>query len=362
MRLHLFSFRVAALIVSIFGSSFFANSNRFPIFRKTLYSTQEVYLKNFTIQKTMLEIQHKTRLFLSMEFIFRLQVWIFLFVMLQNVRLFLTKQSGARRSDQLWFTLVHESPLNIRIGDNLRDKVNFTVSYRLDSSILSPYGIYEPLVKSDGPNTRYPLPARNFAKGKSKMVAWFVSNCQSKTPRSVYAHELSRHIEVDIFGKCGSKLCPRSSEKLCFKLLREEYKFYLSFENSLCKYYVTEKFYLNALQNDVIPIVMGASIEEYQSLAPPYSFIHVDQFESPFKLAEYLKYLDGNDTAYNEYFAWREHGEVKNWHGDPHCEICLLAHTVQYLHPSWVSDVSSWWNDACKDRRLRWDPSTFHSD
>ncbi|CAH8667728.1 unnamed protein product [Heterobilharzia americana] len=224
----------------------------------------------------MLEIQHKTRLFLSMEFIFRLQV-------ISDK----TKWCTTFRSVMVYS--VHESPLNIRIGDNLRDK-------------------------------------------------------------------------VDIFGKCGSKLCPRSSEKLCFKLLREEYKFYLSFENSLCKYYVTEKFYLNALQNDVIPIVMGASIEEYQSLAPPYSFIHVDQFESPFKLAEYLKYLDGNDTAYNEYFAWREHGEVKNWHGDPHCEICLLAHTVQYLHPSWVSDVSSWWNDACKDRRLRWDPSTFHSD
>ncbi|CAH8875253.1 unnamed protein product [Trichobilharzia szidati] len=164
-------------------------------------------------------------------------------------------------------------------------------------------------------------------------------------------------VKVDIYGECGSKKCPRLSEESCFKILREKYKFYLSFENSLCKYYVTEKFYRNALQNDIIPIVMGASIEEYQALAPPHSFIHVDQFESPKELAEYLRYLDRNNTAYNEYFAWRGHGEVSNWHGEPQCEICLLAHTIQHVKPHWVSDVSVWWNDACKNRNLRWKPS-----
>ncbi|CAH8875255.1 unnamed protein product [Trichobilharzia szidati] len=264
---------------------------------------------------------------------------------------------GLRRRNQLWFTLVHESPAHIKIADDLGDRVNFTISYRLDSSVLSPYGLYQPSVKSDGPHTKYPLPERDFAKGKSKLVAWFVSNCLPNSPRTIYAHELSRHIEVDIYGECGSKKCPRLSEESCFKILREKYKFYLSFENSLCKYYVTEKFYRNALQNDIIPIVMGASIEEYQALAPPHSFIHVDQFESPKELAEYLRYLDRNNTAYNEYFAWRGHGEVSNWHGEPQCEICLLAHTIQHVKPHWVSDVSVWWNDACKNRNLRWKPS-----
>ena len=33
-------------------------------------------------------------------------------------------------------------------------------------------------------------------------------------------------------------------------------------------------------------------------------------FSSPEALAEHLRYLDGNDTAYNEYFEWRREYEV----------------------------------------------------
>ena len=38
------------------------------------------------------------------------------------------------------------------------------------------------------------------------------------------------------------------------------------------------------------------------------SFIHVDDFRSPAELGQYLKYLDGNDTAYSQYFKWRGTG------------------------------------------------------
>ncbi|VDP41112.1 unnamed protein product [Schistosoma margrebowiei] len=77
-------------------------------------------------------------------------------------------------------------------------KINHTISFRLDSTIYSPYGSYEPYVKHHGPETRYPLPSRNFATGKSKKVAWFVSNCIPKSPRMQYAKELSRHIPVSL--------------------------------------------------------------------------------------------------------------------------------------------------------------------
>ena len=47
---------------------------------------------------------------------------------------------------------------------------------------------------------------------------------------------------------------------------------------------------------------MGASLEEYERLAPSHSFIHVDQFKGPKELAEYLLELDSDDDKYNEYF------------------------------------------------------------
>ena len=48
---------------------------------------------------------------------------------------------------------------------------------------------------------------------------------------------------------------------------------------------------------------MGAPLEDYQRLAPPYSFIHVDSFKSPKELAEYLNVLDNDDDLYNRWVA-----------------------------------------------------------
>lgn len=58
-------------------------------------------------------------------------------------------------------------------------------------------------------------------------------------------------------------------------------------------------------RNDVVPIVMGAHPEDYRRSAPRNSYIHVDDFESPQKLAEYLKELDADDDKYNAYFRWK---------------------------------------------------------
>lgn len=80
-----------------------------------------------------------------------------------------------------------------------------------------------------------------------KQVAWFVSNCHPRNQRMHYARELSKYIQVDIYGACGSLRCPRSQSQTCFDMLDEDYKFYLAFENSNCKDYITEKFFVNGL-------------------------------------------------------------------------------------------------------------------
>ncbi|CAH8288261.1 unnamed protein product, partial [Schistosoma intercalatum] len=105
--------------------------------------------------------------------------------------------------------------------------------------------------------------------------------------------------------------------------------------------------------NNALPIVMGASIEEYQKVSPPHSFIHVDQFENPKELAKYLKYLDKNDTAYNEYFAWHKRGVVTVWSFKPECEFCILANALPYFEPTIHENFMFWWKDGCKNRTLR---------
>ena len=61
-------------------------------------------------------------------------------------------------------------------------------------------------------------------------------------------------------------------------MLERDYKFYLAFENSLCRDYVTEKFF-NALLFSTVPIVYGGA--DYEAIgAPPNSYIDVRNFTS----------------------------------------------------------------------------------
>lgn len=80
-----------------------------------------------------------------------------------------------------------------------------------------------------------------------RQVAWFVSNCHARNRRLQYARQLSKYISVDIYGACGSHHCPRTDPN-CLEMLDKDYKFYLAFENSNCRDYITEKFFVNGLQ------------------------------------------------------------------------------------------------------------------
>ena len=55
-----------------------------------------------------------------------------------------------------------------------------------------------------------------------------------------------------------------------------------------------------------MPIVLGGlSKGDYAKLAPPDSFIHVDDFNTTSDLAKYVNYLNTNPLEYNKYHAWR---------------------------------------------------------
>lgn len=63
---------------------------------------------------------------------------------------------------------------------------------------------------------------------------------------------------------------------------------------------------------NVLPIVMGAHPDDYKRQAPYNSFIHVDEYESPKELADYLHKLDKDSELYNSYFQWKGTGTFIN--------------------------------------------------
>lgn len=138
--------------------------------------------------------------------------------------------------------------------------------------------------------------------------------------------------------------CPRSGNDFCLQKVQQEYKFYLAFENSNCQDYITEKLFENALNHNLLPIVMGGRPIDYKTMAPRKSYIHVDQFRSPKQLAEYLHELDKDDALYNSYFEWKGTGEFINtffW-----CRLCAMLHDEEnFKIPRWYSNINAWWRD-----------------
>jgi alpha-1,3-fucosyltransferase len=154
---------------------------------------------------------------------------------------------------------------------------------------------------------------------RTKSVAWFVTNCNTPSQREIFFRQVAKYIPIDIYGGCGPLKCSRGSSKNCDKLLND-YKFYISAENSICPDYITEKFY-RALEMGVVPIVYGGA--DYSSYAPPHSYINAADFESPQALADYLLIIERNPCLYSEYLKWNKdwvinkHNSFESW-----CHLC----------------------------------------
>ena len=224
---------------------------------------------------------------------------------------------------QKWVFAVMESPIHTFANlPGLQGTFNFTMTYAMSAQVPWVYGRCAPLSPTQHPNYNKTF---NYAAKKKHPVAWFVSNCRTPSRRETYVKVLSKHIDVHKYG-CGGKYnCPRSKASECNRRLNDDYKFYLSFENSLCRDYVTEKLW-KILQINVVPIVLGRA--NYSAILPPHSYIDVRDFASPRHLADYLKVLNANDTLYNEYFNWRAKYNCGTFQFKQHgrgCDLCRHA-------------------------------------
>ncbi|KAG5285213.1 hypothetical protein AALO_G00000820 [Alosa alosa] len=197
---------------------------------------------------------------------------------------------------QKWVWMNLESPSHSSQLPGIENLFNLTLNYRQDADIEVPYGT---IVANQGDEEFVP-------PSKTKLVCWIVSNWNPDHVRVKYYNDLYKHIEVHAYGQAFGEYL---SDQDYFPTIAS-CKFYLSFENSIHKDYITEKLY-NPLSVGTVPVVLGPARENYQNFLQGDAFIHVDDFSSPKELAEFLLLLDKNEEMYLRYFDWRKHFKVK---------------------------------------------------
>ena len=187
-------------------------------------------------------------------------------------------------------------------------------------------------------------PPPDVASTKTRLVAWFVSNCNTASRREDFVKELREYVDVDIYGACGEFDCPRAKEEECLGMLTDHYKFYLSFENSVCRDYITEKFWRVLSATTAVPIVLGGG--DYANDAPPNSLVNVFNFSSPHRLASFLQLLDTHDHLYNDFHAWRRNYDAvfDVAHNDAWCQLCRVLNEDEEQRPKWYENIDEFWS------------------
>lgn len=235
-----------------------------------------------------------------------------------------------RPQGQRWAWMSLEAPDHKGNLSQFDHVFNMTITYRRDADVTVPYGEVLPQVDESGAAT----------PNKSFSVCWVVSNYNSRHKRSQVYKNLSEIIPVKVYGRWAKRhlvsraLLPTISR--CY--------FYLAFENSDSKDYITEKLWRNAYQGGAVPVVLGPVIDDYKAVAPPQSFIHVGEFASVKELGMYLQQLAEDKKRYSEYFKWKHEWRVKlykDWR-ERLCRICTQYDTLPQ-HKVY-SDLEAWVN------------------
>ena len=258
---------------------------------------------------------------------------------------------GERDSDQVWVFYGLESPFNHHFSDyaspHWRNTFNWSMTYRTDSDVQQPYGTLETL------ETPIEKDYNKLFLHKTKFAVWIVSHCATHSKREDFVREMQKYVFVDIYGKCGRRFQTDVAS------LVKEYKFFLSFENSLCPDYVTEKLF-NYFGLDIIQVVRGGV--DYDKLLPNDTFINTAKFPDVKALTQYLIDVGSDQERYVGYI--RRKAAYKSYKGDftyenSMCDLCrklnqknsyrnsykdiheYIQKTKVCIQPSEVSDIRS---------------------
>ncbi|XP_008330255.1 alpha-(1,3)-fucosyltransferase 9-like isoform X3 [Cynoglossus semilaevis] len=242
--------------------------------------------------------------------------------------------NSPRPKFQRWIWLNMDTPPNTRKILGIESLFNLTSSYRKDADIPVRWHLTVKKI----PDPEY-IPPK-----KAQLVCWIVkrSDLDTKTGDSYsFYKELSKYLKVEIYDPSDERVKGDDYFQTVGSC-----KFFLSFEESVHRDYITEKFN-GPLASGTVPVALGPSRKNYEKFVPGTSFIHVNDFPDAFSLAEFLMKLDEDDEAYKKYFIWRQFYTVRRPFTDENrkfalgvCQACShIGHTNEYRV---VRDLYKW--------------------
>ncbi|XP_075884530.1 alpha-(1,3)-fucosyltransferase 7-like [Nelusetta ayraudi] len=239
--------------------------------------------------------------------------------------------SQPRPEGQKWAWLTMKSPDWNGNLKQLPNVFNMTITYRRDSDVYAPYG--ELQAREDGGQ-----PVEGVPSNKTLFACWVVSNYESHHARSKVYEELKKFIPIKVYGRWVGNRIPSD---ILIPTLQKCY-FYLAFENSNYKDYITETLWLNSYLAGAVPVVFGAGLDDYKAVAPPHSFIHVNEFATVKDLANYMMKLAHDKKRYNEYFTWKQKWQIKFYQDCRNilCKICTVYDSLPAYKV--YSDLDAW--------------------
>lgn len=250
------------------------------------------------------------------------------------------KSPPKKTSGQTWIFHSMESPGNSNTDyRHWKRLFNWTYTFRRDSDIMQPFAtLHFRDIELDVENYMNSVPL--LWQNKSRDAAWFVSRCHVQSSRATYANMLSKHVNLDIFGKCGNLSCPSKEWRDCTTMVNKLYRYYLSLENSLCVDYITEKVYnIFVDMTYVLPIIRGmCNLTMY---LPPQSYINTNDFKSVSDLAQFLKPLKDSKKDVNKYFSWWKQFYFTRSGTSGLCDVCKRLHHVQKYQRVY-NDIADW--------------------
>ncbi|KAI1697270.1 glycosyltransferase family 10 (fucosyltransferase) c-term domain-containing protein [Ditylenchus destructor] len=212
---------------------------------------------------------------------------------------------------------------------------NLTMTFTPNSDIFLPYDKFE-RIGEQKPRLEDVWSEKEITEkvaGKTGLVLQMVSNCNPLSGRQRYVEELAKHVNLTQYGKCNQRKCPTeediifqnhftgANKDICLNNEIDRHMFYLAFENAICNYYVTEKFW--HIKRLIVPIVLTRRVLEGLDI-PKDSFIAVEDFSSVKDLANYLLELQKDKQKYLRLATERRRRQKFNiaewWHREGKCD------------------------------------------